>query len=146
MDVNALPATEVSTNTNTDTNKGPTILIAEDEAPLRNILVQTFQAAGYSTLEAGDGEVALAQAIQHHPNVTILDIMMPKMDGMEALKKMRLDQWGKTALVIMLTNLTADNRILQNLAQSSPSYYFVKSDMEPDQLVAKVKEILEGNN
>jgi CheY-like chemotaxis protein len=120
----------------------PVVLIAEDEEVLRKILVQSFQAAGYKTLEAANGEEALAQALKDKPAVTILDIMMPKMDGMEALKKMRLDPWGKTAMVIMLTNLTADNKILQDLSESAPSYYFVKSDMEPDQLIAKVKEII----
>lgn len=122
----------------------PTVLIAEDEKPLRDILVQSFKSVGFNTLEATDGEEALNLALKSKPSVTILDIMMPKMDGMEALKKMRLDpEWGKNALVIMLTNLTADNKILQQMAESSPSYYFVKSDMEPDQLIAKVKEILE---
>lgn len=121
----------------------PSVLIAEDEASLRKILVQSFGAAGFETFEAADGEEAYTIALAKHPTVTILDIMMPKMDGMEALKKIRLDNWGRGAMVIMLTNLTADNKILQDLSQSSPSYYFVKSDMEPDQLIAKVKEILE---
>lgn len=119
----------------------PTVLIAEDEEPLRKILVQSFQAAGYKTLEATNGQEALTQILQAKPVVTILDIMMPVMDGMQALKQIRLDPWGKTAMVIMLTNLTADNKILQDLSESAPSYYFVKSDMEPDQLIAKVKEI-----
>lgn len=120
----------------------PSILIAEDEDALRNILVQTFQSAGFETLEAIDGEVTVQLALEKHPTLILLDIMMPKMDGIEALKKIRLDPWGKTALVIMLTNLTPDTKILQSLSESAPSYYFVKSDMEPDQLLMKVKEIL----
>lgn len=118
------------------------VLIAEDEEALRKILVQSFNAVGFKTIEAADGEQALSLALQLKPAVTILDIMMPKMDGLETLKKMRLDPWGKTAMVIMLTNLTADNKILQDLSESAPSYYFVKSDMEPDQLISKVKEII----
>ncbi len=121
----------------------PTVLIAEDEEALRNILVQSFKSAGFQTIEAVDGQQALTLALQHKPMVIVLDIMMPVMDGMDALKKLRLDQWGKNAMVIMLTNLTADNKILQELSESAPSYYFVKSDMEPDQLIAKVKEILQ---
>lgn len=121
----------------------PTVLIAEDEEFLRKILTQSFKDAGFTVLEAVNGVEALNLALAHKPTVSILDIMMPEMDGMETLKKIRLDpSWGASALVIMLTNLTADNKILEQMAESSPSYYFVKSDMEPDQLIAKVKEIL----
>ncbi len=126
-----------------DAQTQPLVLIAEDEDALRSILTQSFQAAGYRTLEAVDGEVAARLALQYHPDVTVLDIMMPKVDGITALKQMRLDPWGQTAMVIMLTNLTADNQILQGLAEAAPSYYFVKSDMDPDQLIAKIKEIRE---
>ena len=126
-----------------DPNKTTSVLIAEDEEPLRKILAQSFQAAGFETLEAVDGEQALDLALKEQPTVTILDIMMPKMNGLDTLKKIRLDPaWGKDALVIMLTNLTADNKILKELSTTSPSYYFVKSEMEPDQLIQKVKEIL----
>lgn len=120
-----------------------TILIAEDEPFLRKTLVETFQYAGFQVLEAPDGEVALNYALANHPDVSVLDIMMPKMDGMTVLQRIRQDLWGRSALVIMLTNLTADNQILQGVSQSLPSYYFVKSNMEPDQLVTKVAEILE---
>lgn len=125
------------------TNQPPTVLIAEDEEVLRKILAQSFKAAGFTTLEAANGEEALTAALANKPTVCILDIMMPVMDGLEALKKLRLDPWGKNAMVIMLTNLTADNKILQDLSESAPSYYFVKSDLEPDQLIAKVKEIIQ---
>jgi DNA-binding response OmpR family regulator len=120
-----------------------TILIAEDEPFLRKMLVESFQYAGFQVLEAADGEAALNHALTNHPDVSVLDIMMPKMDGMSVLQRIRQDLWGRSALVIMLTNLTADNQILQGVSQSLPSYYFVKSNMEPDQLVTKVAEILE---
>lgn len=122
------------------------VLIAEDEPPLRDILVQSFQAAGFTTLAAANGKETIALALKEHPAVMILDIMMPEVDGMEALKKIRLDPWGRNALAIMLTNLTADNKILKELETTKPSYYFVKSDMEPDQLINKVKEILGSNS
>lgn len=123
---------------------GPSVLIAEDEEFLRKILAQAFSDAGFTVHEAVNGKQAVDLALANKPTVTVLDIMMPEMDGMEALKKIRLDMaWGASAMVIMLTNLTADNKILEQMAESSPSYYFVKSDMEPDQLVAKVREMLQ---
>lgn len=121
-----------------------TVLIAEDEPFLLKILAETFEMAGFTVFRAPEGETALNIAMTQHPRVTILDIMMPKMDGMTVLQNIRQDAtWGKNALVIMLTNLTADNQILQGVSQNLPSYYFVKANMEPDQLVAKVQEILQ---
>lgn len=120
-----------------------TVLIAEDEPFLLKILAETFEQAGFQVLRAPDGEVAAQLAMAHHPRVSILDIMMPKMDGLTVLQHIRQDAiWGKSALVIMLTNLTADNQILQGMSQNPPSYYFVKANMEPDQLLAKVQEVL----
>ncbi len=124
------------------TDPSRTILIAEDEEFLRRMLVETFQGAGFQVLEAPDGRVALDLALKFHPRVSILDIMMPNMDGLTALQHIRQDFWGKNATVIILTNLTADNQILQNVSAALPSYYFIKSNMEPDQLLLKVQEIL----
>lgn len=143
-----LPPTETTaTETNpliASTPPPASVLIAEDEDVLRQILAQTFTDAGFKVIQAQNGKQALELALSQKPSVTILDIMMPEMDGMEALKKIRLDPvWGANSLIIMLTNLTADNKILEQMAESSPSYYFVKSDMEPDQLLAKVREIMQ---
>lgn len=143
-----LPPTEsTATETNplvASTPPPASVLIAEDEDVLRQILAQTFTDAGFKVIQAQNGKQALELALSQKPSVTILDIMMPEMDGMEALKKIRLDPvWGANSLIIMLTNLTADNKILEQMAESSPSYYFVKSDMEPDQLLAKVREIMQ---
>ncbi len=119
------------------------ILIVEDEAFLRKIFTQVFRQAGFDVLEAADGEAGLVMALAQHPDVTLLDILLPKMDGITVLKRIRQDQlWGKESLVIMLTNLTADNRIIQDMMDTPPSYYFVKANMELSQLVSKVKELV----
>lgn len=118
------------------------ILIVEDEPFLRKIMVETFQQAGFEVLEAADGEAGLNLALAQQPDVTLLDILMPKMDGITVLRRMRQNPWGKNTLIIMLTNLTADNQVLEGMSDNPPSYYFVKSDMELDELVAKVNEII----
>ncbi len=119
-----------------------TVLIAEDEPFLHKMLVQTFELAGFKVLPAMDGEVALNYALTQHPDISILDILMPKLDGVRVLQRMRQDLWGRNALIIMLTNLTADDQITKAMAATPPSYYFVKSNMEPDQLLGKVTEML----
>lgn len=123
-------------------DSGKTILVVEDEEFLRQMLAQVFKEAGFTVFEAADGEMGLSIALTKHPDVILLDILLPKMDGITVLKKLRLDTWGKTALIIMLTNLSADNQMLQQVSEAPPSYYFVKSDMEPAELVPKIKEIL----
>ncbi len=119
-----------------------TVLIAEDEPFLNKMLVQTFELAGFKVLSAMDGEQAMQYALTQHPDISVLDILMPKLDGVRVLQRMRQDLWGKNALIIMLTNLTADDQITKAMAATPPSYYFVKSNMEPDQLLNKVTEML----
>lgn len=119
-----------------------TILIAEDEPFLLKVLAETFEQAGFQVFRAPDGEVALQLATANHPQICVLDIMMPKMDGLTVLQRLRQDPlWGKNAIIIMLTNLTADNQILEAMAKNPPSYYFVKETMDPNQLLVKVQEL-----
>ena len=119
-----------------------TILIAEDEPFLNRSLCEVFTLAGFQAIAATDGEQALNLALSQKPDVIILDILMPKLDGVAVLQRLRQDIWGKSALIIILTNLTADTNLLQALAANPPSYFFYKNDMNPEQAVNKVSEIL----
>lgn len=87
------------------------ILIAEDDVPLRRVFCDALKAEGYDVYEAGDGEEALSVALREHPDLIVLDILMPKMDGIEMARQLRLDAWGKTAKVIILTNLSDIEKI-----------------------------------
>lgn len=118
------------------------ILIAEDEPFLLKSLAEIFEQAGFLVYRAPNGQVALELAMANHPQVCVLDIMMPVMDGLTVLQRLRQDiTWGKNAIIIMLTNVTADSRILESMQKNPPSYYFVKESMNPDQLLAKVLEL-----
>ena len=84
------------------------ILIVEDEASLRKALVEKFQREGFETFLAFDGVEGLDQAERIQPDLILLDIIMPKMDGMTMLKKLRESgDWGKQVPVIILTNLSS---------------------------------------
>ena len=120
------------------------ILIIEDEKPLLQALVEKFGREGFKVLEASNGEDGLAVALKEHPDIILLDIVMPKMDGMTVLKKLREDEWGKKAPVILLTNLSATGaNIIEGIVENEPSYYLVKSDWKIEDVVAKVRETLE---
>jgi DNA-binding response OmpR family regulator len=87
------------------------ILIVEDEASLLKAFVQKFKDESFLTLEARDGIKGLEIALKEHPDLILIDIIMPKLDGIGMLKKIREDAWGKNVKVIMLTNLS-DNKKL----------------------------------
>lgn len=120
-----------------------TVLIVEDEAPLRGALSIKCKKVGLKVLEAGNGEEGLDVAFREHPDLVLLDIMMPVMGGMAMLKQLRADAWGKSVKVIMLTNLNDAEYIAGAMEQGSFDY-FVKSDWKIDDLVEKVKERLKG--
>jgi DNA-binding response OmpR family regulator len=119
-----------------------TILIVEDELPMLKALSDKFSREGFGILEAKDGEEGLAMAISKKPDLIILDIFMPVMDGKIMFEKLRTDEWGKNVPVIILTNLNPDDKTLDELMKNGPSYYFIKSKWKLEELVEKVKKEL----
>lgn len=109
------------------------VLIIEDEAALRNALRDKLTNAGFSVTTAKDGEEGLVLAFAEEPQLILLDVVMPKMDGMTLLHKLRKDSWGQTVPVIMLTNLEA------NIPSNAVFEYLVKSNTHLEDVVAKVK-------
>jgi len=81
------------------------ILIVEDEEPLKLTLKKKFKNEGFSVLEATNGEDGLKLTQEKKPDLILLDIVMPVMDGMTMLKKLRKQDFGKEMPVILLTNL-----------------------------------------
>jgi len=121
------------------------ILIAEDEKPLLKILVKKFSDANFQVFSARNGLECLDTAFKEHPDLILLDNLMPEMNGITVLKKLREDSWGKNVSVIILTNLSADDKITEEVAENHPSYYFLKTDIKLNDLMQKVNEILDNN-
>ena len=117
------------------------ILVVEDEAPMRSALCDKLVREGFITLEAKNGKEGLEIALKEHPDLILLDIVMPIMDGMAMLKKLREDQWGKSAYVIMLTNLSDSQKLSEAFTQGSFEY-LVKSDWKIEAVIAKIRERL----
>jgi DNA-binding response OmpR family regulator len=114
------------------------ILITEDQVPLRKILKDKLDSEGFSTLEASDGEEGLNLALKEHPDLIILDIVLPKKNGIEVLRELRKDEWGKTAKIIILTNLT-DGQTQADAIENEVFDYFVKTDIKLEEFVKKIK-------
>lgn len=119
-----------------------TILVIEDDAVLRSALVDKLKHDGFSVTSAEDGEEGLTTALAIKPDLILLDLMMPKMDGTAVMDGLRSDPWGKNVAVIILTNLDADDTIIRKIVTDQPSYYFMKADTSLEDLVIKIKEVL----
>lgn len=124
--------------------KQHTILIIEDEKSLRNAVVDILRLKNFLPFEARNGKEGVRLALELHPDLILLDLIMPEMDGMAALKKIREDHWGKKVPVIILTNLSAINgNLVADAITHTPTYYLIKSDWKLHDIVKKIEGVLE---
>jgi two-component system, OmpR family, alkaline phosphatase synthesis response regulator PhoP len=120
------------------------ILVVEDEDALLKILTDNLTNNGFQVFQAKNGQEGLELAKKEHPNLILLDIMMPVMDGITALKKLREEygDYGKNVPVIALTNLEDSQNISAGM-EYKVSHYWIKSDWKLNDLIQEVKEKLE---
>lgn len=117
------------------------ILVVEDEPDIREAMAEALTDAGFQVSSASNGEMGLNLAISEHPDLILLDIVMPILDGHGMLKKLRTDPWGEKAKVVMLTSMDD----IQNIAHAhevSIVDYIIKAHSSLDEIVNKVKMIL----
>jgi DNA-binding response OmpR family regulator len=114
------------------------ILVIEDELPLAQMLVDKFKTVGYVVEMAGDGQAGLEKALAWKPNLILLDIVMPRMDGMTMLHKLRQTPEGKGMPVILLTNLS-DTEHVYDAMKNGVFDFLVKSNWDIDDLVDEVR-------
>lgn len=118
------------------------ILVAEDDLPIRMALVERLESEGFELLEAVDGKRALDIALLRRPDIVLLDILMPVMDGMLVLKKIRsVNKWGEKVPVIVLTNLDSQENIERSMKDNVYAY-MVKSNTKLDEIVDKIKNLI----
>lgn len=115
-----------------------TILIVEDDLDLLEVLRKKFTMEKFEVLQAPDGKIGLEEAFRSHPDLVLLDIVMPVMDGMTMLRKLREDSWGKTAAVILLTNLSDESKVAEAMKHGVYEY-LVKADWNIGDVVKKVR-------
>lgn len=127
-----------------DNKKILVVEMVEDDGSLLDVLYDKFIIEGFKVLKAKDGEEGLRTALAEHPDLIILDILMPKMDGLTMMKKLRqMNEWGKKVPIILLTNLSGnDEKINQAILENEPAYFLVKSDWTISDIVTKVEERL----
>jgi two-component system, OmpR family, response regulator len=117
------------------------ILIIEDEETLRKSLSEYLVEEKFEVLEASDGEAGLEMTKREMPDLIILDIILPKMDGFTVLEEIKKDSKGKSIPVILLTNLESPEDI-QKAFEKGATTYLVKSDYKLEDVVKKIREAL----
>lgn len=122
------------------------ILIIEDELSLQQALKEKLNMSGFAVITATNGKEGLKKALEEHPQLIILDVLMPKMDGMTMLRELRNDVWGAEVPVIVLTNKNADDEIVTQIVDDQPAYYLIKSDTSLHDIIEKVKSIILAQN
>jgi DNA-binding response OmpR family regulator len=116
----------------------PDVLIVEDDENIRDLYKTALEQAGMRVILAADGAAGVALATEHQPKVIMMDIMMPVMDGHEAVRKIRHDDWGKTAKIIYLTNMSDASDVTEAIEQGSEEY-IIKAHAVPSEVVNKVR-------
>jgi two-component system, OmpR family, response regulator ResD len=124
-------------------NAGKKILIVEDDQFLREFYQELLQGEGFTVDVAGDGEVALQKAQMGGYNLVLLDIMLPKKDGLQILRDLKVSPPKQAnGPIVVLTNLGQDVIIKQCFAMGA-SGYLIKSAMNPDQVLTEVNSYLQ---
>jgi CheY-like chemotaxis protein len=122
-------------------SRPPTILLAEDDRILRKAGEATLKKRGYAVIAAVDGEDALAKAREHKPDLILLDVIMPKLQGFEVLANLKRDAATRDIPVIMLSNLQ-DESDVRKATEAGALDYLVKSNVPLDVLAARIAEAL----
>ncbi len=117
------------------------ILIVEDEQSYQNILIEKLKKEDFEILLAQNGEEGLKIALETHPDLILLDIQMPQMDGIEMAKNLRVDKWGEHVKIIIISNISDVDKIRQAL-QNKVFEYFLKTETKLEDLITRIKEVL----
>ena len=119
---------------------GERILVVEDESAIVDIVCRALRRHGYETESAGDGDAALDKAATLRPDLVILDLMLPKMDGWEVCRRLRAAPETASTPVIMLTARRDERDVLEGLEIGADDY--IKKPFSLAELVARVRALL----
>lgn len=118
------------------------ILVADDDDDVRELIGFRLEHAGYEVVAAGDGEEALALAREHRPNLFVIDVMMPKLDGYELTQRLRAtDGFGETP-IMLLTASVEDAAVQRGIEVGATDH--VRKPFSPKELLDRIGAALDG--
>lgn len=113
------------------------VLIIEDDKSMLEILAFKIKEAGFEVLEAEDGQKGLDLALREQPDLILLDLLLPKLSGLDLLKKLRKDPKSQDVPVLILTNLSENSAIYKSVALNANAYY-IKSNSSLEHITNEV--------
>ena len=134
MTENALPAPEP------DERDKPVVLAADDDADILGLITFRLERSGYTVVQAHDGEEALALARSAKPDLAVLDVMMPKLDGFELTRRLRADEATKMMPIILLTARAQEADVQEGFEAGADDY--IRKPFSSQELRARVQALL----
>lgn len=129
----------VSDQSKPSRNSKPLILLVEDEQFLCRLLMKKLEISGFTVRQAFDGESGLQSVEQEKPDLILLDLLLPGIDGFEVLRRLKADERFKDIPIIVLSNL-GEHVDIEKAKQIGAVEYLVKAQYAPDEILRKVQE------
>ncbi len=117
------------------------VAIIEDDVAISQMYRTKFETEGYDVATAPDGEAGLELIDSFQPDIVLLDLMMPNMNGLDMLAKLRSQPNGRDAKVVVLTNM-GDTETATKVYKMAADDYIVKAEMTPKQVAERIKNLL----
>lgn len=121
------------------------VLVVDDVAEIRDLMLEILSLSGHEIATASNGEEALWKFREMHPDLVLLDISMPGMNGYDVLRALRECPEGQNAKVVMMTALS-DPKAVQKALELGARDYFVKGSIEIDHLLNRVDQHVQASN
>jgi len=118
----------------------PVVLVADDDPDILQLIAFRLERAGYEVVQATDGEQALQLATELHPDLAVLDVMMPKLTGYDVTRRIRADDATKRMPVILLTARVQEADVQRGFEAGADDY--LRKPFSPQELRARVQAIL----
>jgi DNA-binding response OmpR family regulator len=118
----------------------PRIVVADDEVDVRELVAYRLSRSGYEVIEAQDGEQALRLALADPPDLAVLDVMMPKLNGYELTRRLRAEPATERVPIILLTARAQEADVSQGFEAGADDY--LRKPFNPDELLARVRAVL----
>lgn len=123
--------------------EGYKVLIVEDDEPLLDLYDKKFTSSGYKVVKADDGAKGVEMATSEIPDIVLLDLMLPVMNGFEVLKKLKKDDKTKDIPVVILSNYGEMPNITEGMLNGAAEY-LIKVEHTPEEVVDVIKDVLES--